>query len=128
AAGWRSAGGEPGAGDGLRRSWEAPGRHEAGAGREGGRHDRAAAHRLAMQPFAMAEARLDRMAEGMAEVEDGAQPAFALVLADDGGLDLARALDRVRQRGLVARHQRTNVLFDPVEEGRVGDRPILDHL
>ena len=37
------------------------------------RHHHAAAHGLAVQPLAVAQARLDRVAEGVAEIEDGAQ-------------------------------------------------------
>ena len=51
--------------------------------RQVGRHHHAAADRLAVQPLAVAQAGLDRVAEGVAEVEDGAQAALALVLAHD---------------------------------------------
>ena len=44
------------------------------------RHHHAAADRFAVQPLAVAEPGFDRMAEGVAEIEDRAQPAFALVL------------------------------------------------
>ena len=90
----------------------------AQAQRQVGRHHHAAADRFAVQPFAVADARLDRVAEGVAEIEDGAQAALALVLAHDVGLDFAGARDRMRQRGRVARQQLVDVLLDPVEERR----------
>jgi hypothetical protein len=77
--------------------------------REIGRHHHAAADRFAVQPFAVAEAVLDRVAEGVAEVQHGAQAAFALVAPHHVGLDLAGAQDRVRQRGVVARDQLADV-------------------
>ena len=39
-------------------------------------HHHAAAHRLAVQPLAIAQAGFDRVAEGVAEIEDGAQAAI----------------------------------------------------
>ena len=60
--------------------------------RQVGRHHHAAADRLAMQPGAIAQARLDRVAEGVAEIEDRAQARLALVAGDDVGLDSQRAL------------------------------------
>ena len=46
---------------------------------------------FAVQKFAVAADRFQRVAEGVAEVEDGAQPALGFVLAHDAGLDLAAA-------------------------------------
>ncbi len=123
-----------------RRHGQAGGRHQraqalhggrvdiAQALRQLGRHDHAAADRLAVQPVAVAHAGLDGVAEGVAEVEDGAQAAFALVLTHDVGLDLAGTGDRVGQRRAVARHQLADIFFDPVEEGAVDDGAVLDHL
>ena len=81
-----------------------------------------------MQPLAVAQAGLDGMAEGVAEVEDGAQPAFAFVLAHHPRLDLAAAAHGMGQRIGVARQQIVEVGFDPGEELDVGDRPVLDDL
>ena len=60
------------------------------------------ADRLAVQPLAVAGSRLDRVAEGVAEVQQRAAPVLALVLGDDRGLDLAGAPDRVGERRRVA--------------------------
>ena len=67
------------------------------------RQHHAAADRLAVQPVAVAGARLDRVAEGVAEVQQRAPALLALVLGDDRGLDLAGAAHRVRRARRVAR-------------------------
>ncbi len=66
------------------------------------------------------------MAEGVAEVEDGPQARFFLVLADDPGLDFHAALDGLGQCGLVLLAQGVDVLLQPGEEGHVGNRPVFD--
>jgi len=66
------------------------------------------------------------MAKGVPEIEDGPQASLALVLADHPGLDLARPLDRMRQRGLVTCQQRVEIFFEPAEEAVVGDGAVLD--
>eukprot|EP01022_Parablepharisma_sp_SALTPOND_P033114 TRINITY_DN881_c1_g1_i23.p1 TRINITY_DN881_c1_g1~~TRINITY_DN881_c1_g1_i23.p1 ORF type:complete len:1292 (+),score=465.19 TRINITY_DN881_c1_g1_i23:16524-20399(+) len=99
----------------------------AQAMRQVGRHHHAATDGFAVQPFTVAQAILDGVAEGVAEVEDGAQAAFALVLADHVGLDFAGALDRVGQGGVILGDQQLDVGFDPVEEGRIDDGAVLDH-
>ena len=104
------------------------GRHQAEPRRQVGGHDHAAADRLAVQPFAVAQARLDRVAEGVAEVQNSAQAALALVAADHLRLDLAGALHRLRQRRLVARAQPLDAGLDPGEELGIGDRAVLDDL
>ncbi len=81
-----------------------------------------------MQPLAVAQARLDRVAEGVTVVQDGAQARLLLVLADHPGLDLARAAHGVDQRFAVARQQLVQVGFEPGEEFGVGDRAVLDDL
>ena len=45
------------------------------------RHHHARGHRFAMQPVAVAHAGFDRMAEGVAQIEHGADAAFALIRA-----------------------------------------------
>jgi hypothetical protein len=67
------------------------------------------------------------MPERMAEIEQGAIAAFVLVAGDDFGLDLARPLDRVGQRGRVAREQAHRIPFEPVEKFGIDDEPVLDH-
>ena len=79
-----------------------------------------------MQPFAIAQARLDGVAEGVAEVEDGAQAAFLLVLAHHPGLDLATAAHGGSQQHGVAGQQTGNVGLDPVKKRHVGNRAVLD--
>ena len=71
---------------------------------------------------------LDGMAEGVAEIEQRAVALLAFVARDDVGLDLARALDGMRQRGGIARQQLRGVRFQPVEELAVDDEPVLDDL
>nr|GEU28520.1 hypothetical protein [Tanacetum cinerariifolium] len=116
-----------------RRHQRAHARHgrrldQAHAVRQVGRHHHAATDGFAVQPCAVAEAGLDGVAERVAEIEDGAQAAFALVLAHDLGLDFARAGDGIREGALVARHQQADIGFDPVEERGVDDGAVLDHL
>ena len=93
--------------------------------REVGRQRHAAADRLAVQPGAVAGAGLDRVAEGMAEVEDRAQPRFLLVAGDDAAFSCTSGY-RLHERGVVARQQIVEVRFEPAEEVRVGDRAVLD--
>ena len=96
--------------------------------RQVGRHHHAAADRLAVQPGAVAHAGLDRVAEGVAEVEHGAQAAFALVAAHHVGLDLARARDRVRQRAAWSRAT-SLPMFASIQSKKRGveDGAVLDH-
>mmetsp|Transcript_22194 Transcript_22194/g.68643 ORF Transcript_22194/g.68643 Transcript_22194/m.68643 type:complete len:272 (+) Transcript_22194:574-1389(+) len=81
-----------------------------------------------MQPAAVARGRLDGVPERVPKVECRAQPGLSLVLGHDGRLDLARALDHVRQRLRVARHQLVHILLKPHEELGVPDEAVLYHL
>ena len=54
-----------------------------------GRHHHPGGHRLAVQPFAVADTRFDRVPERVAEIEQRALAGFALVGGDDVGLDPA---------------------------------------
>ena len=90
-------------------------------------HAHAGGHGLAVQPVAVAHARFDGVAKGVAEVEDGAQAGFALVARDDAGLDLAASLHGVREGGGVAGAQLLHVAFEPGEELHVGDGAVLDN-
>ena len=70
---------------------------------------------------------LQRMAEGMAEVEQGtAAGGFALIIGDDRGLGLNAALDRVGARVRIARQQRGGIGVAPGEEGGIVDQAIFD--
>ena len=57
------------------------------------RRDLADGNRLAMQKFSVAGTVFNRMADGVAEIQNRAQAAFRFVLADDFGLDFAAARD-----------------------------------
>src|SRR5712692_9751210 len=91
-------------------------------------HGHSGSDRLAVQPGAIAQARLDGMAEGVAEIKQLAQASLAFVLADDFGLDRNRAHHRVAECIGIAREQAIEIGFEPAEERRVADQAILDHL
>ena len=120
--------GQPGPFDQPPHSGQKIRRHQAHAHRQIAGHHHAAANRLAMQPSAVTEAGFNRVAEGVAEVENRPQALFTLVLADHPGLDLAAALDGIRQGRFVARQQVVEMGFDPAEKGFIGNRAVLDHL
>src|SRR6266498_5899891 len=61
------------------------------------RHDHSGGDRLAVQPGAVAQARLDGVAEGVTEIEKRAYTVLALVPAHDFGLDSDRTHHRVFQ-------------------------------
>ena len=52
-------------------------------------HRHAAANRFTVEPFAIAQASFDRMPEGMAEIQNLAQPALTLIRRNNLCLDLA---------------------------------------
>ena len=81
-----------------------------------------------MQVAAVAAKRLDGVAEGVAEVEQGARALLLLVLGHDPRLDLAGAFDRVQQGLRVAGKQGIHVCFKPRKERRVGDHAVLHDL
>ena len=91
-------------------------------------HD-AAGHRLAVQERAVVAClRFQRVGEGVAEIEQGAVAALALVAGDDARLRPAGMGHRGPQQVLVAVDQRLTVLFEPVEEGGVVDEAVLHDL
>jgi hypothetical protein len=61
-------------------------------------------------------------------VEDGAYSLFAFVGADDFRLDLARTADGVNHRAVDPGRQCVGIRFQPLEESRVVDQPILHDL
>src|SRR3546814_3920543 len=80
-------------------------------------------------PARIAGLRLERVAEGMAEVEQGAAPArLVLVLADDARFRGYRMRDRVHPRLGIAREQRGAVRLAPREEFGIVDQPVFDDL
>src|SRR5476649_2583337 len=80
-----------------------------------------------MQPFPVTQAGLNCMTECVAEIENGAQAAFAFVGSDYISLHLARALHRMRERSRIAIVQSRDVRLDPLEEFAVGNGARLDH-
>ena len=109
--------------DGAEMTAHAPGiggRAEAEAGRQVEGHRHARAHRLAVQQVgAEAGLGLERVAEGMAEIEQGAQVGgLALVGRHDARLGEAALLDGVGALGGIARQHGGAVLLAPGEEVR----------
>ncbi len=78
-----------------------------------------------MQPFAVADAGLDRVAERVAEVEQRAFARLALVGRDDLRLDPAALADRVGERLGVAREQRSMFASSQSKNARSRMAPYL---
>ena len=68
------------------------------------------------------------MAEGMAQVQQGAVAVFTLILADDIRLDLTGAADGMDQRLGAAGEQPVDIDLQPVKEGGIVDQAVLDDL
>ena len=81
-----------------------------------------------MQIFSITRDGLERVADGVAVVQNSAQPALALVLRDDLGFDLATAGDDVRRALGVELQQPRQRALEPAEQRRVVNDPVLDHL
>ena len=79
-----------------------------------------------MQDLTVAGDGLDGMAEAVAEVEQGAIAALGFITGNDVGLVTAAALDGFGQCGGVAGKQRLAMCLQPVEEGRIANRTVLD--
>ncbi len=60
-------------------------------------HRHADGNRFAMQELMVAGFGLDRVADGMTEIENGAQPSFALILCNHLSLDAARGFHHFSQ-------------------------------
>ena len=107
-------------------------RAQAQLRRQPERQAQADRHRLPVQQRpAIADLRLQRVAEGVAEVQQGAaarRPLLPLIVAHDLGLEGAGAQDGLRLDVPVAVGQRRAVLLAPFEEHRVADQPGLHHL
>src|SRR2546428_1135573 len=95
--------------------------------RQVGRHHYPGRHGLAVQPSPVAEARFNGVAERVAEVEERAQAALALVTADDFGFDRDRAHHSLFQHFRIPRQQAIEIGLEPAEERRVADQAVLDH-
>ena len=92
---------------------------------EPGRHDHAGRDRLAMQPFAVALAMLDRVAERCGRNSGSRAPGFALVVGDDLGLAFARARESRAPAPRIAPLSSGHVVFEPGEELGVAIAPYL---
>ncbi len=79
-----------------------------------------------MQPGSIAQARFDRMAERVPEVEHSAKAAFTLVQRDDFGLDRDRAKHGMLQCCRIARKESPDIFLEPRKEFRVADQAMLD--
>ena len=79
-----------------------------------------------MQPRAVAHASLNGMAEGMSEIENGAQTRLPLVSAHHLRLDFTAAPDGMGQRLRLAGAQCGQMRLDPIKESHVGNRAIFD--
>ncbi len=98
------------------------------ATRRASRERHADADGFAVQPALVAADGLERVAEGVARVQQRAAALLAFVLGDDGGLDLAAAPNRVGQRRGVEAPQVVDVALEPREERGVDDDAVLDDL
>jgi len=83
---------------------------------------------FAVQIFSITRDGLERVADGMPIVQNSAQPALALVLRDDLGLDLATVGDDVRRALGVEPQQPRQRALEPAEQCRVVNDSVLDHL
>ena len=103
------------------------GRQARDTHREPGGRPHADRHRLAVEQPPVAEARLDRVAERVAEVERGAGPArpLALVGEHDAHLGADRALDGAGERPRLARCERVEACLEPVPELAIDREPGL---
>jgi hypothetical protein len=71
---------------------------------------------------------LHRVAEGVAQVEQGARAVVTGVLGNDGGLHGDRTRHRGFQRPAVPRQQFWSVPFKRLEEAGVAQQAVLHHL
>src|SRR6185312_7644694 len=85
-------------------------------------------HALAMQQaIAKAAGSFERMAEGVAEIEERALAVFALVGRDDARLGSAAARDRLLAKRRIAGDERRAMGFEPVVKIAIADKRIFDH-
>mmetsp|Transcript_24634 Transcript_24634/g.76094 ORF Transcript_24634/g.76094 Transcript_24634/m.76094 type:complete len:204 (-) Transcript_24634:373-984(-) len=81
---------------------------------------------LAVQVGAVAGVVFDGVAEGVAQIERGAEAGLSLVVSHDRSLILTTSLNGFADRLGMSRRQRSHVLFLPLEEGGVADETVLD--
>ena len=94
---------------------------------EPGGGDLADGDRFAMQILAVVRNGFERVADGVAEIQDGPQAALGLVLPNHLRLDLAAAGHDRRQRARVAAQQLRQVALQPLEQPGVVDDAVFDH-
>src|SRR6266568_4490810 len=102
---------------------------EAGefGGKVGG-DDLADGNRFAVEIFSVAGDGLDGMANGVAEVQNFAQPGLGFVLADDLCLDGTAAFDHDLQQFGIEFEQLGQLPFEQLEQGRIVNDSVLDDL
>jgi len=81
-----------------------------------------------VQIFSVTGNVLDGVTDGMAEIQDGAQPALGFVLADHFGFDGAAARHDVRERLGFAAEQAGQGAFEAREQFRIVDDAVFDDL
>ena len=81
-----------------------------------------------MQVFPVSRDGLDCVANGVAVVKNGAQPAFTLVLRDYLGLNLATLGDNVCHALCVESQQLRQCALESAEQRCVVNDPVLNHL
>ena len=89
-------------------------------------HHHAAAQTQAMQPLAIAEARLPGVSKGVTKIQNRTQALLSLKLPNDMRLDLATALDGVRKSGGLTGKESVDIGFAPVQKRHVGNQPVFD--
>ena len=102
-----------------------PGLGHAASGAQGQRSDHPERHRLAVQKLETGRG-LYRVTNRVAEVENRAPAALALVSDNHLHLDPHRSLDELGQHS--RRHGRARLRLQRIEHGCIGDEPGLDHL
>src|SRR6478736_8341555 len=83
---------------------------------------------FAVEIFAVAGNGFEAVADGVAEIQDGAQAALGFVLADDVRLDFTAARDDFAERLGFAPEQFRQVALQPGEQVSVVDDAVFDYL
>ena len=86
----------------------------------------APSYRLAMFVAVVSSQAFERMAKGVAKIQDLAQTCFAFVFTYDAGFDLYATRDDVLERAGSAAKNGGEVFFQEDKEFRVANDPILD--
>ncbi len=81
-----------------------------------------------MQPDAIALMGFNRMAKGMPQVENGAQPTFSLIPGHNLRLVLTRTLDGIGHRFRVPRQEIGQIRLQPFKKFPIGYQAVFDHL